>query len=281
MMECLCRAVPRALAWLTTTDSIHAYQEPRPPAPSGGSTTPYLPSRSFWLLQCISVRAETPSLHHGRWPLLVQVHALRELPWQGKGFGKQSSSHNDFRRLCPDTRRHTLLKIIQWLLPSSTGLLLLNLSKTAEGFWNVAGVAVGVFYIWAGLSAAWMIYVRNWIYNLRNRRPCLSGITRHYERANRSGQFKKTQGLALSYYQRLYRQPAWRLGATRWASRANRQFLHVEASVSQTLIACRSPRLRQADSVSRRRSSRCNVKFVFDGNTRKLKSVELINQDEE
>jgi len=39
-------------------------------------------------------------------------------------------------------------------------LLLLNLSKTAEGLWNMAGVAVGLFYIWAGLSAAWMIYGR-------------------------------------------------------------------------------------------------------------------------
>jgi len=34
-------------------------------------------------------------------------------------------------------------------------------------------------------------------------------------------------------------------------------------------------------ATNKKRSSRCNVEFVFDGNTRKLKSVKLINQDEE
>jgi hypothetical protein len=34
-------------------------------------------------------------------------------------------------------------------------------------------------------------------------------------------------------------------------------------------------------ATNKRRASRCNVEFVFDGNTRKLKSVRLINQDEE
>ena len=34
-------------------------------------------------------------------------------------------------------------------------------------------------------------------------------------------------------------------------------------------------------ATNKRRASRCNVEFVFDGNTRKLKSVKLINQDEE
>jgi hypothetical protein len=34
-------------------------------------------------------------------------------------------------------------------------------------------------------------------------------------------------------------------------------------------------------ATNRRRSSRCNVEFVFDGNTRKLKNVRMINQDEE
>jgi len=29
-----------------------------------------------------------------------------------------------------------------------------------------------------------------------------------------------------------------------------------------------------------RRASRCNVEFVFDGNTRKLKDVRMINQNE-
>jgi hypothetical protein len=53
------------------------------------------------------------------------------------------------------------LKTVQWLLPSLTGLLLLNLSKTAGDIWAGLGVAVGLFYIWAGLSAAWMLYVRN------------------------------------------------------------------------------------------------------------------------
>ena len=55
----------------------------------------------------------------------------------------------------------------------------------------------------------------------------------------------------------------------------------------QDVISLYSVFLRHYDKVglcaatNKRRSSRCNVKFVFDGNTRKLKSVELINQDEE
>ena len=32
-------------------------------------------------------------------------------------------------------------------------------------------------------------------------------------------------------------------------------------------------------ATNKRRSSRCNVEFVFDGNTRKLKEVRLINQE--
>lgn len=34
-------------------------------------------------------------------------------------------------------------------------------------------------------------------------------------------------------------------------------------------------------ATNKRRASRCNVEFVFDGNTRKLKDVRMINQDEE
>ena len=55
----------------------------------------------------------------------------------------------------------------------------------------------------------------------------------------------------------------------------------------QDVISLYSVFLRHYDKVglcaatNKRRSSRCNVKFVFDGNTRKLKSVQLINQDEE
>jgi len=55
----------------------------------------------------------------------------------------------------------------------------------------------------------------------------------------------------------------------------------------QDVIAPYSVFLRHYDKVglcaatNKRRASRCNVEFVFDGNTRKLKSVELINQDEE
>ena len=33
-------------------------------------------------------------------------------------------------------------------------------------------------------------------------------------------------------------------------------------------------------ATNKRRASRCNVEFVFDANTRKLKSVRMINQDE-
>jgi hypothetical protein len=33
-------------------------------------------------------------------------------------------------------------------------------------------------------------------------------------------------------------------------------------------------------ATNKRRASRCNVEFIFDGNTRKLKEVRMINQDE-
>ena len=51
------------------------------------------------------------------------------------------------------------------------------------------------------------------------------------------------------------------------------------------VIAPYSVFLRMYDKVglcaatNKRRASRCNVEFVFDGNTRKLKDVKLINQD--
>jgi hypothetical protein len=32
-------------------------------------------------------------------------------------------------------------------------------------------------------------------------------------------------------------------------------------------------------ATNKRRASRCNVEFIFDGNTRKLKDVRLINQE--
>ena len=34
-------------------------------------------------------------------------------------------------------------------------------------------------------------------------------------------------------------------------------------------------------STNKRRWNKCNVEFVFDGNTRKLKNVRMINQDDE
>jgi hypothetical protein len=33
-------------------------------------------------------------------------------------------------------------------------------------------------------------------------------------------------------------------------------------------------------ATNKRRSSRCNIEFVFDGNTRQLKNVRIINQNE-
>jgi hypothetical protein len=34
-------------------------------------------------------------------------------------------------------------------------------------------------------------------------------------------------------------------------------------------------------ATNKRRASRCNVEFIFDGNTRKLKDVRMINQDDD
>lgn len=53
------------------------------------------------------------------------------------------------------------------------------------------------------------------------------------------------------------------------------------------IIAPYSVFLRMYDKVglcaatNKRRASRCNVEFVFDGNTRKLKDVRMINQDDD
>ncbi|APC43927.1 hypothetical protein P19250A_0042 [Methylophilaceae phage P19250A] len=53
------------------------------------------------------------------------------------------------------------------------------------------------------------------------------------------------------------------------------------------IVAPYSVFLRMYDKVglcaatNKRRASKCNVEFVFDGNTRKLKEVRMINQDEE
>jgi hypothetical protein len=55
----------------------------------------------------------------------------------------------------------------------------------------------------------------------------------------------------------------------------------------EDVVAPYSVFLRHYDKVglcaatNKRRASRCNVEFVFDGNTRKLKNVRMINQDEE
>lgn len=34
-------------------------------------------------------------------------------------------------------------------------------------------------------------------------------------------------------------------------------------------------------STNKRRFTKCNIEFLFDGNTRKLKNVKMINQDDE
>ena len=53
----------------------------------------------------------------------------------------------------------------------------------------------------------------------------------------------------------------------------------------EDIVAPYSVFLRMYDKVglcaatNKRRASRCNVEFVFDGNTRKLKDVRLINQE--
>jgi hypothetical protein len=53
----------------------------------------------------------------------------------------------------------------------------------------------------------------------------------------------------------------------------------------EDVVAPYSVFLRHYDKVglcaatNKRRASRCNVEFVFDGNTRKLKDVRLINQE--
>ena len=53
----------------------------------------------------------------------------------------------------------------------------------------------------------------------------------------------------------------------------------------EDIVAPYSVFLRMYDKVglcaatNKRRASRCNVEFVFDGNTRKIKDVRLINQE--
>ena len=55
--------------------------------------------------------------------------------------------------------------------------------------------------------------------------------------------------------------------------------------LKEDIIAPYSVFLRLYDKVglcaatNKRRASRCNVEFVFDGNTRKIKDVRLINQE--
>jgi hypothetical protein len=54
----------------------------------------------------------------------------------------------------------------------------------------------------------------------------------------------------------------------------------------EDIVAPYSVFLRAYDKVglcaatNKRRSSRCNIEFVFNGNTRQLKTVRIINQDE-
>ncbi|CAB5222695.1 hypothetical protein UFOVP367_33 [uncultured Caudovirales phage] len=57
------------------------------------------------------------------------------------------------------------------------------------------------------------------------------------------------------------------------------------APPKEDVVAPYSVFLRMYDKVglcaatNKRRASRCNVEFVFDGNTRKLKDVRMINED--
>ena len=45
-------------------------------------------------------------------------------------------------------------------MPSLTGTLLINLGIRADGFLVWAGLAVGAFYVFAGLVVAWGMYGR-------------------------------------------------------------------------------------------------------------------------
>lgn len=50
--------------------------------------------------------------------------------------------------------------MLQWLIPAITGILLIELGGEREGFIGVAGIAVGGFQVFAGLVAAWLLYVK-------------------------------------------------------------------------------------------------------------------------
>jgi hypothetical protein len=52
------------------------------------------------------------------------------------------------------------MKTLRWLVPALTGTLLFRLSEQSTGFLAGAGLAVGAFYIFAALLAAWTDYVR-------------------------------------------------------------------------------------------------------------------------
>jgi hypothetical protein len=51
--------------------------------------------------------------------------------------------------------------ILRWLVPSLTGILFLEFASESSGFLHVTGLVFGFFYIYVGLSAAWIMYVRN------------------------------------------------------------------------------------------------------------------------
>ena len=63
------------------------------------------------------------------------------------------------------------------------------------------------------------------------------------------------------------------------------QIAKTVAPPKEDVVAPYSVFLRMYDKVglcaatNKRRASRCNVEFVFDGNTRKLKDVRMINED--
>jgi len=47
---------------------------------------------------------------------------------------------------------------IRWLVPASTGILLIEFASESSGFLHGAGLVFGLFYVWAGISEAWRQY---------------------------------------------------------------------------------------------------------------------------
>jgi len=50
---------------------------------------------------------------------------------------------------------------LRWLVPSLTGILLVEFASETSGFLHWAGLVFGLFYLWAGITAAWEMYVKN------------------------------------------------------------------------------------------------------------------------